>query len=167
MHHYIPNCIPLCLNRIFRNLYRCAAHNTPTSNSENFKLQLGVIGMSDIEWAKRKDPLPYWIHSIFLKVEELNNSLSKSGRFQISGSTFLVPEHQIPIWLDFVLGFRGELVNANRSSMDTRTQTCLRNVLDNQNCSTCTRTDAILQTQRILLFMDSKTCTRTEPILQT
>ena len=29
-------CIPLCLNRKFRNLSRCAAQNIPTSNSENF-----------------------------------------------------------------------------------------------------------------------------------
>ena len=28
--------IPLCLNRKFRNLYRSATQNTPTSNSENF-----------------------------------------------------------------------------------------------------------------------------------
>ena len=51
--------IPLCLNRKFRNPYRGATQNnvTPTSNSENFKLQLGVIDISDIEWVKRKDPL--------------------------------------------------------------------------------------------------------------
>ena len=86
MYHYIPNCIPLCLNRKFRNLYRHATHMTPTSNSKLLKLQLGVIGISDIEWHKRKVPV---LDSLqFLKVEKLKNSLSKSGRFRASGSTF-------------------------------------------------------------------------------
>ena len=61
VYHYIPNCIPLCLNRKlnrkFGRLYRGAAHNTPTSNSELLKLQLGLIRISDIEWVKQKDPL--------------------------------------------------------------------------------------------------------------
>ena len=55
--HYIPNCMPLCLNRKFQTLYRRAARNTPTSNSKLLKLQLGRIGISDIEWVKRKDSL--------------------------------------------------------------------------------------------------------------
>ena len=56
-YHYIPNCIPLCLNPKFRTLYRGAADNTPTSNAELLKLKLGLIGISDIEWVNGKFPL--------------------------------------------------------------------------------------------------------------
>ena len=52
MYHYIPNCIPLCLIRKFRILYQHAARNTPTSKSELLKLQLGLLGISDIAWIK-------------------------------------------------------------------------------------------------------------------
>ena len=86
MYHYIPNCIPLCLNRKFQNLYRHATHMTTTSNSKLLKLQFGVISISDIEWFKRKVPVLDSYH--FLKVEQLNISLNKNGRFRISGSTF-------------------------------------------------------------------------------
>ena len=83
---YIPNCIPLCLNRKFQNPYRHATHMTPTSNSKLLKLQLEVIGISDIEWVKRKVPV---LDSLqFLKVEKLKNSLSKNDRFRTFGSTF-------------------------------------------------------------------------------
>ena len=48
---------PICLNRKFRTLFRHASHMTPTSNPKLLKLQLGVIGISDIEWVKRKVPV--------------------------------------------------------------------------------------------------------------
>ena len=32
---------------------------------------------------------------------------------------FLVPEHRIPIWLDFVFGFSVAFMNAKRSSLNT------------------------------------------------
>ena len=79
---------------------------------------------------------------------------------------FLVPEHQIPIWLDFVLGFSVEFMNAKHNSLNTRTQMSFQNLFDHQSCDTCTRTEPILQTQRILELESCDTCTRTEPILQ-
>ena len=48
---------PIRLNRKFRTLYRRAARNLPTSDSELLKLWLGLISISDIEWVKREDPL--------------------------------------------------------------------------------------------------------------
>ena len=59
---------------------------------------------------------------------------------------FLVLEHRIPIWLDFVLGF---------------------SMLELESCDTCTRTEPSLRTQRTLEIESCDTCLRTEPILQT
>ena len=86
MYHYIPNCIPLCLNPKFRTLYRGAADNTPTSNAELLKLKLGLIGISDIEWVNGR--FPYWIHNNFSKVEELKCSLAKVTDFEPLGALF-------------------------------------------------------------------------------
>ena len=72
---------------------------------------------------------------------------------------FLVLEHQTPIWLYFVLGFSVELMKANHSSLDTRTQTCFQNVLDHQSCDTCTRTEPNLQIQRTLELESWDMCT--------
>ena len=74
---------------------------------------------------------------------------------------------QIPIWLDFVLGFNIDLMNAKYSLLNTRTQKCFQNVMDKQLCDACARKEPTLQFQRILEFESCDTCTITEPILQT
>ena len=129
------------------------------------KLQPGLIRMSGIGCAKPKVPL--------LDYERISEGwmAEKIPRQKWSISYlwehFWVPEHQIPIWLDFVLGFSVEFMNAKHSSLDTRTQTCFQNVLDHQSCDTRTRTEPILQMHGTLESESCETRTRTEPALQT
>ena len=55
----------------------------------------------------------------------------------------MVLEHQIQIWLDFVLGF---------------------SILELESCDTCTRTEPILQIQRTLKHESCDMCTRMDAI---
>ena len=80
---------------------------------------------------------------------------------------FLVLEHQIQIWLDFVLGF--SILELESCDTCTRTEPILQTqrTLKHESCDTCTRTEPILQTQRTLDIQSCDTCTTTEPVLQT
>ena len=73
---------------------------------------------------------------------------------------FLVLEHRIPIWFIFVLGFSVKFVKADHNSLDTHMQRCFQNVLDHQNCDTCTRTQLILQRQCTVGLDNCDMCTR-------
>ena len=97
-HHFIANYyIPLWSNRKFRNLYRRATHNTPTSDSELFSnFSLVSLVYRTLNWWNQR--FPYWIRKEFQRTEWLKSSSSKSGRFRTSGSTFWTEDSR-PIWL--------------------------------------------------------------------
>ena len=150
---------------ISKSVSMCSSEHTNLQFRKLLKLQPGLICTSDVGCVKPKVPL--------LDYERISEGwmAEKIPRQKWSISYlwehFLVPEHRIPIWLDFVLGFSVEFMNAKHNSLDTRTQTSFQNVLDHQSCDTCTRTEPILQIQGTLEFESCDTCTRMEPILQT
>ena len=79
--------IPLCLNRKFRNPYRSATPNAPTSKSElfsKFSLVLYAYLMLDVQNRRFR----YRTKKEFRKVKRLKYSLGKSGRFRTSGNNF-------------------------------------------------------------------------------
>ena len=145
--------IPLCLNRTFRNLYRGAAQNTPTSNSENFS------SCSLMDWTEGS---PTGFGTDF---ESWIAEKCHWQKWSISylWEHFLVPEHRIPIWLGFILRISMEfLIFHYKYAIIWILQ--IQRTMEFESCDSCTRTEPILQTQPILELQSCDTCTRTEPI---